>query len=159
MIARVKKKKQLNPRQRLFVEYYTSGETLGNCYQSMIKANYRPKYALKWSGKYINQIGGIREAVDERVKQIIDYKKATVENVDIEFVRQYQRCMEANDRTNAVRILENRGKNAGYYAADNAQKAEIRELDAKMLAEADKIAQIRLIETKKEVIIEAKDNV
>jgi phage terminase small subunit len=137
----------MNPKQKLFVTYYTEGETKGNCEQSMLKAGYKEGYARKWSGVFIGAIRGIKEAVDNRLKEIIECQEITIEVLNKEFKRVYDMCLEANDRTNAVRILENWGKHTGYNELDNIQKVQERKLDERQQAEANRLANLRLMDT------------
>ena len=129
-------------KQTLFVAYYTEGDTKGNCEQSMLKAGYKKGYARKNAGKYIQAITGIKEAIDKAVKEVKEWMEGGKELCDRLFEDRYTACVAKNDNTNAIRCLENKAKNVGYYALDNAQKAEQVKLDKAEAAEARRIANI-----------------
>lgn len=116
--------KPLNYRQSLFVKYYTDGDTKGNCYASMIKAGYKRGYALKWSGKYIGDIRGIKDAVKAETALIEADRLDSRVFIDNKFKGLLAKCELAGDRVNATRCLENMAKNRGYYQADNEQRQE-----------------------------------
>ncbi len=68
------------------------------------------------------------------------------ELVDKLFEDQYKDSKQAKDRTNAIRCVENKAKNVGYYALDNAQKAEQVKLDQAEAVEVGRIANILNLE-------------
>ena len=115
----------MNGRQKLFVKYYTDGETKGNCERSMLKAGYKPKYARHRNNRVLASVG-MKEAVEE-AQQEVDYKDTqSRENIDREFLSVYQECINSKRWSEAVKCLENLGKHRGYFAEDNAQKTETR---------------------------------
>jgi len=142
--------KPLNYRQSLFIKYYTDGDTKGNCYTSMVKAGYKKGYALKWSGCYIGDIRGIKEAIVAETALIEAERLDSRVFIDNQFKDLLAECRLKHDRVNAARVLENMAKNRGYYALDNEQKTEQAKLTEAQKEEAKRYAQWRLIQGLKE---------
>jgi len=140
----------MNLKQQLFVTYYTEGDTKGNCEQSMLKAGYKPGYARKNSGKYIQAITGIKEAIDDAVNDIKEWMSGSRKLCDKLFMERYGACVARNDNTNAIRCVENKAKNVGYYALDNAQRTEQTKLDETKRKEVKRIAKLLNEDTIKE---------
>lgn len=140
----------MNFKQTLFVQYYTEGDTKGNCEQSMISAGYKRGYARFNCGRFITANNGIQQAIDYRLKALENNKKNTIEtvNADFEFAKLQCKNKEGKliDRTNFIRICENQAKNADYYLADNQSKTEQAKLTEIQRVEADRIARILNLE-------------
>jgi hypothetical protein len=66
----------------------------------------------------------IKQAIEKAKKELEEWLKGGRELCDKLFSEQYAACVAKNDRTNAIRCIENKAKNTGYYAADNAQRTE-----------------------------------
>jgi len=129
--------KILNYRQTLFVKYYTSDkETKGNCYASMIKAGYKHGYAIKWSGCFIGEIRGIKEAIEAETAKIESQDVNSREFVTREMLAQYNKNKDSRP-TEAIRALENLGKNCGWFAEDNAQQVEASQLTEQQRKDQD----------------------
>ena len=130
---------------RQTAKYYKEGETKGNLTKSMKKAKYANSTAETHCDRMARN-GDFKAAVAEREAEIDQ-----VEGIKIEVVAQrheelYKACIEANDRSNAARVLESEAKHVGFYKEDNRQQAEQRQLDEKERIEADRLAQIRLMQ-------------
>lgn len=136
------KEKPLNYRQSLFVKYYTDGETKGNGTASALKAGYKWKYA-NLACKFL--LGNIRVKVAiEAVGVIIEAQdKNSREFVTKEFMSQYAQNKDKRP-LEAIRVLENLGKNCGWFAEDNAQQRDKAELTAKDEEIADVFAELSL---------------
>ena len=133
---RIMPDKPLNLRQSLFVKYYLDRDTKGVCEASMLKAGYKPKYAHHWNTKILDNIG---------IKEAIEYKQAVIE-VKEENSRELvtrnmfmaaKICLDKGDLTGYIRIMENLGKNCGWYEADNEQQRERTELNEQQQADLD----------------------
>jgi len=135
----------MNLKQQLFVGLYTEGETKGNCAASMRKAGYSKGYVTGHCGTYIVGSSCIQDGIDKAMKYIEGWKNGGRELCDRLFSAQYKASINAKDRTNAIRCVENKAKNVGYYAEDNAQRAEKAKLTAVQVEEAKKYAQWRLL--------------
>ena len=75
-------------------------------------------------------------------KDLEEWLKGGRELCDKLFEDQYKASDTAKDRTNAIRCIENKAKNVGYYALDNAQKAEEAELTEVRKKEAKRLARL-----------------
>ncbi len=84
----------------------------------------------------------VKKAIDKAKKDLEGWLDAGKKLLDKLFKERYDACIAKNDNTNAIRCLENKAKNVGYYALDNAQKAEQVKLDKAEAAEARRIANI-----------------
>ena len=138
------KDKPLNYRQSLFVKYYTGDNgTKGNATASAMKAGYTWKFANQAS---IRLLGKVRiKAAIEAVGVIIEAEdKNSREFVTKEFLSQYAKHKDKRP-IEAIRALENLGKNCGWFAEDNAQQREKAELTAQEKEEAVEYAKWRLL--------------
>jgi len=140
----------MNFKQTLFVQYYTEGETKGNCLKSMVAAGYTEKGAKNNCGRFITVNNGIQKAIDYRLKALEGKKKNTIETVNADFEYAKDQCKNKDgnliDRATYVRICENQAKNADYFAADNASKTEQEVLTEARKKEAERYAKWRLLE-------------
>ena len=79
--------------------------------------------------------------IQERIAEIKAIRAKKAENsrklVTQEMFAELAVCKENNDRTNTVRIIENLGKNCGWFEADNKQKQEQEQLSAEHKALLD----------------------
>ena len=136
----------MNLRQQQFVAYYTEGETKGNCYQSMIKAGYKERYAFGHAGTYIVVNSCIQEAIKQKEKALeITLRDRVLRNIDrlqteIEQTKQKTTlCTLINAQKG---LMDMQAKNEGFYAADNAQRQEQAKLTKAEEDAAHKIARI-----------------
>ena len=88
----------------------------------------------------------IKEAISKAKKGLDEWLEGGRKLCDKLFMAQYRDSVVAKDRTNAIRCVENKAKNVGYYALDNAQKAEKTKLDEVQVEEAKQYAKWRLIQ-------------
>ena len=88
----------------------------------------------------------IKQAIDKAKKDLEEWLEGSRKLCDKLFSEQYTASTIAKDRTNAIRCIENKAKNVGYYAADNAQRTEKAALDQQEVKEAQKIATILNLE-------------
>jgi hypothetical protein len=139
----------MNLKQTMFVKYYTEGDTKGNCEQSMLKAGYKSQYARGHCGTFIVASSCVKKAIEDAVKEVKEWMEGGKELLDRLFEERYRACVSKKDNTNAIRCLENKAKNVGYYAADNAQRTEQVKLDEAEAKEARKIANILNLEDAK----------
>ena len=142
----------MNGRQKLFVKYYTEGETKGNATASAVKAGYKWKFANQAAPRLLGHVR-IEEAISLRLEYIDKAEKLTIESVNADFEYAKEQCKAKRgdksvliDKTNYVRICENQAKHVGFYGADNAQKVEQVKLDQAEATEAQRIANILNIE-------------
>ena len=87
----------------------------------------------------------IREAIEATKKWIESWKEGGRELCDRLFSERYEACVGKKDNTNAIRCLENKAKNVGYYATDNAQRTEQAKLTEEQEKEAKAYAKWRLL--------------
>ena len=86
----------------------------------------------------------IKEAIESTKKWIEMWKEGGRVLCDRLFSERYAACVEKKDNTNAIRCIENKAKNVGYYALDNAQRTEQAKLTEEQVKEAKRYAKWRL---------------
>ena len=86
------------------------------------------------SGSRLLLIAVVKEAIDKAKKDLQEWLKGGRALCDKLFEDQYKLSLTAKDRGNAIRCVENKAKNVGYYAEDNAQKAEQQALNTEQQA-------------------------
>ncbi len=134
----------MNENRQIFVNtYQTNGY---NATQAYKVAYPKCKSGHKQAGQRLLTFVDIKEAIDKAKKDLQEWLKGGCELCDKLFEEQYQASVLAKDRTNAIRCVENKAKNVGYNALDNAQKAEEAKLDQKVAKEAGRIANILNLE-------------
>ena len=131
-------------RQRLFITYYTEGETKGNATKAGLMAGYKKTYAEHHMDRMV-RIGEIKEAIDNRLVAINNHHKNTIESVNADFEYAKEVCKAKKDMTNYIRIAENQAKNAGYYGLDHLQETEQVKLTEDQVKEAAEYAKWRLL--------------
>ena len=130
-------------RMALTVQYFTEGETEGNLSASMVKANYSESYAKTGCDKLSKNVYFI-EAVARRKKAIDIAKNLTIEAMKVNFAEDRALCLEANDRTNLIRIDESFAKHVGFYAKDKDVPAETQALDKEQQIQAQVLGELML---------------
>lgn len=96
---------KLNPKQRKFIElYYLDKQTVGNIYQSAIKAGFSRSYARVMT-------------TEARALQWIQQAKGYMTQMDIDLIRfkLEQEALGADASRDRIRALELLGKNAGMF--------------------------------------------
>lgn len=122
---------------------YLEGDTRGNLSASMREAGYSLSYANTRCNILSENVEFQQALLEQRA--ILEQKDEDSRiNIDKRFNERYNACILKGDNTNAIRCCENMAKNRGYYELDNKQKAEARQLSEKEVAEARRIAAIRL---------------
>ena len=134
----------MNENRQIFVNtYLTNGYNATQAYKT---AYPNCKSGQDRCGHFLLSIPEIKKAVDKAKKELAGWLNAGRELCDKLFEDQYKASIKAKDRTNAIRCVENKAKNLGYYALDNAQKAEQAKLDEVTAKEAGRIANILNLE-------------
>ena len=130
----------MNENRQIFVNtYLTNGYNATEAYKT---AYPNCKSGHQQSSSSLLLIPVIKEAIDKAKKGLEEWLKGGIELCDRLFRERYEACVAKDDNTNAIRCLENKAKNVGYNALDNAQKAEQVKLDKAEVAEARRIANI-----------------
>lgn len=139
----------MNPRQKLFVKYYTEGETRFNAERSALLAGYKPTFAHQAAPRLLEQVR-VKEAISLRLEYIEKAEKLTIESVNADFEYAKSECKREDgslvDRPTFVKVCENQAKHVGFYKEDNLQKAEQAKLDQQEAKEAQRIANIIILE-------------
>lgn len=106
--------KELNPKQKLFCEYYC-GEYFGNAYQAAIAAGYSPKYA-KNAAQQIVENSGVKKYIGELRHKETKKRIATVDDIKAFFTDIMNDTEQATkDRIRAAELL---AKTAGAFRDD-----------------------------------------
>ena len=129
-------------KQEIFVKEYV--ENNGNAAEAYKKAYPKCKIGHRQNGYRMLTLDYINNAIVLCRKEVESWKEGGRELCDKLFGDQYQASVIAKDRTNAIRCIENKAKNVGYYALDNEQRVEKREMDERQLIEARRIAIVLL---------------
>ncbi len=131
----------MNANRQIFVNtYLTNGYDATDAYRT---AYPKCKAGHQQSGSRLLLIAVVKEAISQAKKELEDWLRGSRETVDRLFSDQYKACVVANDRGNAIRCLENKGKNVGYFAEDNAQKTEQQALNNEQQALYDEYLAYR----------------
>ncbi len=137
----------MNENRQIFVNtYLTNGYNATQAYKT---AYPNCKSGHDRAGHRMLSFDEIKKAIDKAKKELKEWLKGGRELCDKLFEDQYNASVVAKDRTNAIRCVENKAKNVGYYAADNLQRAEQVKLDQAEAAEARRIANIINLEDAK----------
>ncbi len=111
----------INDKQEAFCQNYcNNGFNASQAY----KAVYHAKAGWdKLSSRLM-----VKDDIKQRIAEIKTEKEAVrlteCEKIDKDFDNYQSECKRDKRWTEAIRCLENRAKHRGYYAEDNAQKAE-----------------------------------
>ena len=130
----------MNENRQIFVNtYLTNGYNATQAYKTAYP-NCKSGHQQNGSRMMLNDV--IKEAISKAKKELEEWLKGGKELCDRLFNERYVACVAKNDNTNAIRCVENKAKNVGYYALDNAQKAEQVKLDKAEEEEVDRIANV-----------------
>lgn len=126
--------KQLNDKQEAFCQNYcNNGFNASQAY----KAVYHAKAGWDKLSSRLMGNDGIKQRIAE-----IKAKKAAEEVNSRDLVTKNmfmaaQLCLDKGDMTGYIRIMENLGKNCGWFAEDNAQQAEQSQLTEAQLKDVE----------------------
>lgn len=134
----------MNENRQIFVNtYLTNGYNATQAYKT---AYPNCKSGQDRAGHRLLSFAEIKKVIDKAKKELQEWLKGGRELCDKLFEDQYKASVTAKDRTNAIRCVENKAKNAGYYAADNLQRTEQAKLTEQQVKEAKEYAKWRLIQ-------------
>lgn len=134
----------MNENRQIFVNTYLTNDYNATEAYKTAYPNCKSGHQQAGSRMLLNVV--IKEAISKAKKDLEGWLNAGRELCDKLFNDQYKASITAKDRTNAIRCVENKAKNVGYYALDNAQKAEKTKLDEVQVEEAKQYAKWRLIQ-------------
>ena len=133
----------MNESRQIFVNtYLTNGYNATQAYKT---AYPNCKSGHKQAGSKLLTFVDVKQAVDKAKKDLEEWLKGGRELCDKLFEDQYKASVSAKDRTNAIRCVENKAKNVGYFAEDNAQRTEQAKLTEAEVAEAKEYAKWKLL--------------
>lgn len=133
----------MNENRQIFVNtYLTNGYNATQAYKT---AYPNCKSGQRQAGQRLLTFVDIKKAIDKAKKELQEWLKGGRELCDKLFEDQYKASVTAFDRTNAIRCVENKAKNVGYYAADNLQRTEQAKLTEQQVKEAKEYAKWRLL--------------
>jgi hypothetical protein len=130
----------MNENRQIFVNtYLTNGYNATQAYKT---AYPNCKSGQDRAGHRLLSFDEIKKAISKAKEELQEWLNAGRELCDKLFQDQYKDSVTAKDRTNAIRCVENKAKNVGYYALDNAQRQEQAKLDKTEVIELQRIANI-----------------
>jgi len=133
----------MNENRQVFVNaYLTNGYNATQAYKT---AYPNCKSGQRQAGQRLLTFVDIKEAVSKAKEELENWLKGGRKLVDKLFSDQYKASIQAKDRGNAIRCIENKAKNVGYYAADNLQRTEQAKLTEQQVKEAKEYAKWRLL--------------
>ena len=112
----------MNENRQIFVNtYLTNGYNATQAYKTAY-----PECKSGWNahGARLIAIDSIKQAIDKAKKGLEEWLEGGRKLCDRLFSERYFASVLRNENANAIRCVENKAKNVGYYAEDNAQKAE-----------------------------------
>jgi len=118
----------MNENRQIFVNtYLTNGYNATQAYKTAY-----PNCKGGWNrcGHTLLTFTDVQEAISKAKKEIDDWLEGGRKLCDKLFSERYSACVALNENGNAIRCIENKAKNVGYYAEDNAQKTEQQALNA-----------------------------
>lgn len=130
----------MNENRQIFVNTYLTNSY--NATQAYKVAYPNCKSGHKQAGQRLLTFVDVKEAVSKAKTELENWLNAGRELCDKLFQDQYKACIKAKDRTNAIRCVENKAKNLGYYALDNAQRTEKAKLTEVQALEAKRLARL-----------------
>ena len=144
----------MNENRQIFVNtYITNGYNATQAYKiAYPKCNSGQDRA----GHRLLSFVDVKEAIDKAKNELESWLKGGRELCDRLFGERYGACVAKNDNTNAIRCIENKAKNVGYYALDNEQRTEKREMDERQLIEARRIALVLLTMAPEAIQVDSK---
>ena len=135
----------MNENRQIFVNTYLTNDY--NATEAYRIAYPNCKSGHQQAGSRLLLSVVVKEAIDKAKRELQEWLKGGRELCDKLFEDQYKASVTAKDRTNAIRCVENKAKNVGYYALDNAQKAEEAKLEQTEAKEVNRIANILNLES------------
>ena len=119
-------KKTINDKQEAFCqEYCRNGYNGSEAYRTAY-----PKAKTGHSASAARLLANV--SIKDRIAEIKEENEAwsgkNKELLDKLFMDRYRACVAKGDNTNAIRCLENKGRNVGFYEEDNKQSQESAEL-------------------------------
>ena len=122
----------MNENRQIFVNtYLTNGYNATQAYKT---AYPNCKSGQDRAGHRLLSFVEIKESISKAKLELQEWLKGGRDLCDKLFEDQYKLSLAAKDRGNAIRCVENKAKNVGYYAEDNAQKAEQQTLNTEQQA-------------------------
>ena len=133
----------MNENRQIFVNtYLTNGYNATQAYKT---AYPNCKSGHKQAGQRLLTFDDVKKAIDKAKKELEEWLSGSRKLCDRLFSERYTACVAKNDNTNAIRCIENKAKNVGYYALDNAQRTEQAKLTEQQVKEAKEYAKWRLL--------------
>ena len=133
----------VNENRQIFINtYLTNGYNATQAYKEAY-----PNCKSGWNahGARLVAIDSIKQAISKAKKDLEEWLSGSRKLCDRLFMERYTATVAKNDNTNAIRCIENKAKNVGYYALDNAQRTEQAKLDEQQTKEAKMYAKWRLL--------------
>ena len=133
----------MNEKRQIFINtYLTNGY---NATQAYKKAYPECKAGHQQAGSRLLSNVVIQKAITKAKTDLEEWMSGSRKLCDRLFMERYTATVAKNDNTNAIRCIENKAKNVGYYALDNAQRVEQAKLDEQQTKEAKEYAKWRLL--------------
>ena len=125
--------KPLSDKQEAFCQAYcNNGYNASQAYRTAY-----PNCKSKWDSHGARQV--VKDSIKKRIAEIKAVETEKQENsrelVTRNMFKAAAICLERGDMSNYTRIMENLGKNCGWYEADNEQQRERVELDEQQEAD------------------------
>lgn len=133
----------MNENRQIFVNTYLSNGY--NATQAYKTAYPNCKSGWNAHGARLIAIDSVKQAIAKAKKDLEEWLSGSRKLCDRLFKDRYDACVAKNDNTNAIRCVENKAKNVGYYALDNAQRTEQAKLTEQQAKEAKEYAKWRLL--------------
>lgn len=130
----------MNDKQEAYCqEYCRNGYNASQAYKKI----YSAKGGWNKLAAQLMAKNGIRERIEQIKSDIEAWSSKNRDLLDKLFQERYVACVARGDNTNAIRCIENKAKNVGYYAADNAQQRESRKLTEEQLDQVEEFMKWR----------------
>jgi len=133
----------LNENRQIFINAYLSNGY--NATEAYRTAYPNCKKGHQQAGSRLLSNVVIKNAIGKAKKDLEEWLSGSRKLVDRLFSERYAACIAKKDNTNAIRCIENKAKNVGYYALDNAQRTEQAKLSEQQVQEAKEYAKWRLL--------------
>jgi len=133
----------MNNNQQIFINAYLSNGY--NATEAYRTAYPNCKKGHQQAGSRLLSNVVIKNAIGKAKKDLEEWLSGSRKLVDRLFSERYAACIAKKDNTNAIRCIENKAKNVGYYALDNAQRTEQAKLSEQQVQEAKEYAKWRLL--------------
>lgn len=145
------KRDELNPKQRLFIQYYTdkTAQTFGNSYLSYVKAGYSNKASSKVSACQLLSKPKIKQEIQDLLnKQVIQLGKNQEVNAEYALkclTETYSKALEVGDITNQVACIRLMMQKCGLLQERIVvDLTDSRQLEQSLISQAKQIASIIL---------------